>query len=185
MSEENKEQPAKPAATPAEPPPPPEPGKYGQLMANAGIGVQHLGRDANGVEILGLAPWDAHRGAEFLRDNPDCRFDMLVYVSGVDWRGKDGRDTLESVYYIYSLETHEKIAIKILAEKRGEDFYSPSLTCIWPAADWHERETFDLFGIHYEGHPKLERILMPNDWLGFPLRKDYKVTDPRLVWNER
>ena len=56
---------------------------------------------------------------------------------------------------------------------------------IWHAADWHERESYDLLGIHYDGHTNLTRILMPNDWLGHPLRKDYKVNDPRLVWNER
>ncbi|MCA9807560.1 MAG: NADH-quinone oxidoreductase subunit C, partial [Cyanobacteria bacterium HKST-UBA06] len=52
-------------------------------------------------------------------------------------------------------------------------------------ADWHEREAYDLFGIQFDGHPNLKRILMPDDWVGHPLRKDYTVDDPRLVWNER
>jgi NADH-quinone oxidoreductase subunit C len=65
------------------------------------------------------------------------------------------------------------------------DEHVSSLTPVYPAADWHEREAFDLFGIVFDGHPNLKRILMPSDWIGYPMRKDYKVTDPRLVWNER
>ncbi|HWV45928.1 MAG TPA: NADH-quinone oxidoreductase subunit C, partial [Nitrospira sp.] len=81
----------------------------------------------------------------------------------------------------YSTKSHKYLALKVTAVNE----HSPSLMPVWPAADWHERETYDLLGIHYDGHPNLTRILMPTDWLGHPLRKDYKVNDPRLVWNER
>jgi NADH-quinone oxidoreductase subunit C len=114
------------------------------------------------------------RAGEVLRDQAD--FDLLLSCSGVDWK-----DRLESVYHLYSTKTHKYVALKVTAENE----HSPSLTPVWPAADWHERETYDLVGIHYDGHPNLTRILMPIDWLGHPLRKDYKVDDPRLVWNER
>lgn len=134
--------------------------------------------------MIGFHPADAIRGCELLRDNPDCRFDLLVYCAGVDLRTKEAA-SLESVYLIFSTEKHTSIIVKILAELHDDEYYSPSLMPVWPAADWHERETYDLFGIHYKGHPGLKRILMPEDWMGYPLRKDYKVDDPRLVWNQR
>jgi NADH-quinone oxidoreductase subunit C len=74
------------------------------------------------------------------------------------------------------------VILKVTANGADE---SPSLYPVWPAVDWHEREAYDLLGIHYIGHPDLRRILMPTYWLGHPLRKDYKEEDPRLVWNRR
>lgn len=192
MSEEQKSQaspePAKPAAPAAkteEPPKPIEPGEYGAMLEKAGVAVKHLGKDAEGTEMVGFEVGSALKGAEFLRDK--AQFDMLVFCSGVDWPAKEATEgtRLESVYHVYSLDTHKKITLKVPAQKRGEDYFSPSLYPVWPAADWHERETYDLFGIQYEGHPNLKRILMPDDWLGYPLRKDYKMDDPRLVWNQR
>ncbi len=176
---EEKKPAAKPAAAakpPAEkePPPPPEPGEYGKRLESAKIPVTHLGKDAMGIEMIELDHANLLRGAEFLRD--ECRFDLLVSCAGVDWK-----DYLESVYHLYSLETHQTLVLKV----KAVDEHSPSVTPVWPAADWHERESYDLMGIHYDGHPDLRRILMPTDWLGHPLRKDYKVDDPRLVWNER
>lgn len=180
MSEENKEtaKPAAPAAKTPEPPPPPEPGEYGKRLEKMGIPVQHLGKDAMGIEMIAVNGADVIRASSFLRD--DCQFNLLVSCAGVDWKTH-----LQSVYHLYSLETHDKLAMKVDAVQKGDDWHSPSLTPIWPAADWHERESYDLYGIHYDNHPNLTRILMPIDWVGHPLRKDYKVTDPRLVWNER
>lgn len=166
--------PAAAAAKTAEPPPPPPPGEYGQALEKAGIPVQHLGKDASGQEMIGFAPADLLKGAAFLKEQ--AGFDLLLSCSGVDWK-----DRRESVYHLFSTKNHKFLAVKVTAEND----HSPSLTPIWSAADWHERESYDLLGIHYDGHPNLSRILMPIDWLGHPLRKDYKVDDPRLVWNER
>jgi NADH-quinone oxidoreductase subunit C len=166
---------AAPAAKPAaEPPPPPPPGEYGQALEAAKIPVKHLGKDAWDTEMIDIAPADLLKASEYLRDK--AQFDLLLSCSGVDWK-----DRLESVYHLYSTKTFKYLAIKVTAENE----HSPSLTPVWPAADWHERESYDLLGIQYDGHPNLSRILMPSDWLGYPLRKDYKVDDPRLVWNER
>lgn len=187
MSEEQKENgkepaakaaeapsPAKPAA-PAEPEPAPIPaGEMGQLLEKSGVPVKHLGNDPFGVEMIDLACADLLKGAEIIRDQG--QYDLLMSCTGVDWK-----DRVESVYHLYSTKTHKYLAIKVTAEND----HSPSLISIWHAADWHERESYDLLGIHYDGHPNMTRILMPNDWLGHPLRKDYKVNDPRLVWNER
>lgn len=149
-------------------------GQVGKQLEVANIPVQHLGQDAMGTEMIALACVDLLNGARVIRDQ--AGFDLLLSCSGVDWK-----ERLESVYHFYSTKHHTYLALKVTAENE----HSPSLVPVWNAADWHERETFDLFGIHYDGHPNLARILMPSDWLGHPLRKDYKVNDPRLVWNER
>lgn len=179
MSEETKENAPsapKPAAAQAPPPPPPpEPGPVGRMLQGAGIPFNPLGVDAGGLEMIDVHVNDLLRAAEAIRDQ--AGFDLLLSCTGVDW--KNG--ALQSVYHLYNTKTHAYVAIKVMAENE----HSPSLTTVWSAADWHERETYDLFGIQYDGHPNLSRILMPSDWLGHPLRKDYKVDDPRLVWNER
>lgn len=185
MSEESANKPteaAKPAApaAPAKPEaPPPEPGEFGIKLQQAGVAVTHLGKDAMGIEMVAVPVSGILKAGEFLRDQ--CQFDLLVSCSGVD-----NKTSRQSVYHLYSLDSNKTLAVKVDAETRedGTD-HSPSLFPVWPAADWHERESYDLFGIHYDGHPNLQRILMPVDWLGHPLRKDYKVDDPRLVWNER
>jgi len=76
-------------------------------------------------------------------------------------------------YHLLSLDRRERLRLKLRVA--GNDPTVPSVTSIWPTANWHERENFDLFGIHFEGHPDLRRILMPDDWEGHPLRKDYPV----------
>ena len=181
MSDEQKETGKEPAANPPEnavaaaPEVPPIPaGEFGQLLESAKIAVKHLGPDGTGVEMIDVAPADLLRAGEILRDKG--KLDLLLSCAGVDWK-----DRLESVYHLYSTTTHRYLALKVTAV----DGHSPSLMPVWHAADWHERETYDLMGIHYDGHTNLTRILMPSDWLGHPLRKDYKVNDPRLVWNER
>lgn len=160
----------------APPPPPPEPGRYGQLLMANGFSPTALGKDATGIEIIELKSVELRDACRFLRDSSASQFDLLVSVSGVDWK-----DRLEAVYHLYSTKTFDKVALKATAV----DEKLPSVVSVWQTADWHERETYDLFGIVFEGHPNLTRILMPSDWIGYPMRKDYKVDDPRLVWNER
>ncbi len=177
MSEQEQNAQAKPAAKKeeaTEEAPVIEAGEFGKLLEDKKIAVTHLGPDAAGTERIGLEAGDAIQACEVLRDA--ANFNLLLSASGMDWK-----DYLETVYYVYSMETKKSIIIKI----RAVDEHSPSLVPVWPAADWHEREAFDLFGIKYDGHPDLRRILMPIDWIGHPMRKDYKVEDPRLVWNER
>lgn len=104
--------------------------------------------------------------ALFLKNDERMQFDLLHLVSGVEWP-----DSYESVYHIWSMRQRHWAILKVRIAK--ENPRVPSLAGIWPAADWHERETYDLMGIVYEGHPNLKRILLPENWEGHPLRKDY------------
>ena len=103
-----------------------------------------------------------------LRDDPALDFAMLTWIAGVDWLPREPR--FEVVYGLLSLAHHARLTLKVPV---GADSPSvPSVTGLWPTADWHERETFDFYGIRFTGHPELTRILLPEDWEGWPLRKD-------------
>lgn len=102
-----------------------------------------------------------------LRDNNDLSFDYLMCLSGMDLG-----ENLGVVYHLYSFKHTHKIVIKTNVSKENPNL--SSVMYLWRTADWHEREAFDLFGINFEGHGDLRRILLPYDWEGFPLRKDYK-----------
>ena len=112
--------------------------------------------------------------AQTLRDAPTLRFELLSSVSGVDYLGVDptGR-RLHSVAHLLSMTHRRRIRLEVAVTV--EDPHLPSLCSIYPTADWLERETFDFFGIVYDGHPGLTRIMMPDDWEGFPQRKDYPL----------
>lgn len=105
-------------------------------------------------------------------------FDMLVSISGVD-----NQENFEVVYHLLSTSSNKKICIKSTLGKNNPKI--ESLTSLFSAADWHEREAYDLFGIEFANHPDLKRILLPLDWIGHPGRKDYVNNDERLSWNER
>jgi NADH-quinone oxidoreductase subunit C len=106
-----------------------------------------------------------------LRDAPGLRFDFLVDITAVDWFPKDPR--FEIVYLLASLGLRQRLRLKVRVP--GADPRAPTVAAVWPAAAWAEREVFDLFGIVFDGHGDLRRILMPEDWDGHPLRKDYPV----------
>jgi NADH-quinone oxidoreductase subunit C len=109
--------------------------------------------------------------ATALRDNENLRFELCSSVSGVDYLGAKNR--LHSVAHLTSMTYRRRIRLEVAVSV--EDPHLPSLTGLYPTADWQERETFDMFGIVYDGHPGLTRILMPDDWDGFPQRKDYPL----------
>ncbi len=112
--------------------------------------------------------------AQTLRDDPDLRFELLSSVSGVDYLDIDptGR-RLHSVYHLLSMTHRRRLRLEVAVT--AEDPHVPSITPVYPTADWHERETWDFFGIVYDGHHGLTRIMMPDDWEGFPQRKDYPL----------
>ena len=111
------------------------------------------------------------RVCEFLRSDPELQFAFLSDITGVDRFPIEPR--FEVNYHLVSLARRERLRLKVGVA--GSDPVVESVISIWPGADWHEREIFDLFGVRFDGHPDLRRILMPDNWEGHPLRKDYPV----------
>ena len=109
-----------------------------------------------------------------LRDAEGARFDYCSDATAVDWLGRPG-PRFDLVYSLYSTALRHRVRLKARVDD-GET--SPSLTPLWPAVNWLEREVFDMFGIPFEGHPDLRRILMPDEWQGHPQRKDYPLEGP-------
>jgi len=107
----------------------------------------------------------------FLRDDEKLGFDSLMCLSGVDYTG----GKLGVVYHLHSMKHGHKITFKV--DVTATNPQCRSVESVWKSANWHEREAFDLFGIEFEGHPDLRRILLPYDWEGFPLRKDYQLPE--------
>ena len=112
-----------------------------------------------------------HEVARVLRDTPDLRFAFLAELTAVDVWPREPR--FELVYVLVSIEHRLRLRLKVRLD--GTDARAATVTDIWPAANWLEREVWDLFGIVFDGHPDPRRLLMPEDWEGFPLRKDSPV----------
>ncbi len=108
--------------------------------------------------------------AAWLRDDAELRFDLLADITCVDHFPADPRFAV--VYQLYSTSRHHWLRLKV---RTNADQAVPSLTPVWPSANWCEREVFDLFGVQFAGHPFLRRIMMPDNWEGHPMRKDYPV----------
>jgi NADH-quinone oxidoreductase subunit C len=110
----------------------------------------------------------------FLKTAAECRFDYLADLTAVDWAERADR-RFDVVLCLYSVPLRQRLRVKT---RVAEDEPVPSVTGLWPAANWLEREVFDMFGITFTGHPDLRRILMPADWQGHPERKDYPLEGP-------
>lgn len=107
-----------------------------------------------------------------LRDDQDTRFEMCLSVSGVHYPEDTGRE-FHVVHHLLSVTHNRRVRLEVVAP--DSDPRIPSVVSLYPSADWHERETYDMFGVIFEGHPALTRILMPDDWPGHPQRKDYPL----------
>ncbi len=110
--------------------------------------------------------------AKLMRDDPALRFELLSGVSGVHYPDDAGRE-FHVVYHFLSMTHNRRVRLEVSLPEGAA--HLPSVVAIYPTADWHERETYDMFGIVFEGHPSLTRILMPDDWPGHPQRKDYPL----------
>ncbi len=130
---------------------------------------------------LTIAPASLVAVAQFLRDDPQLDFDYFLYNTAVDWPARNPRFTV--VWEVRSLKNKTRVRLKCLAAMPTPTV--PTLTPVWRAANWHERETYDLLGIVFEGHPDLRRILMPDTWEGHPLRKDYVSFGEPVVFSDQ
>lgn len=111
--------------------------------------------------------------AAFLKSSPDFKMSVLTDLTAVDGLWMKWKPRFEVVYHFYSMEKNHRLRIKVRVEEK--DAIVPTLTDLWPIADWFEREAWDMFGIKFEGHPNLKRILMYEEFSGHPLRKDYPI----------
>ncbi len=114
---------------------------------------------------------------EFLKSQEGGEYTLLTDETAVDYPKREKR--FEIVYHVYSFQRNDRLRLKVLA---GEGEKIPSVVGIWPTANWLEREVFDMFGVQYEGHPDLRRILLPDEWVGHPLRKDYDILRQDDAW---
>ncbi len=115
---------------------------------------------------------------EFLKSDPELEYNFLSDVCGVDFPEREKR--FELVYNLYSIPNRFRVRLKI---RVGEGESVPSVTPVWSGADWMEREVYDLFGIRFDNHPDLRRILLPDDWVGHPLRKDFPLTREEISFS--
>jgi NADH-quinone oxidoreductase subunit C len=116
-------------------------------------------------------------GEIVLYSRDDEKFDWLSDLTAVDWPKREKR--FDIVLNMYSMEKNERLRLKVHA---AEDERVPSVQGIWSTANWMEREVYDMFGVIFEGHPDLKRILLPDEWQGFPLRKDYDILKQDTAW---
>jgi NADH-quinone oxidoreductase subunit C len=135
-----------------------------------------IGEETSGLQpALLVEPGHIAVVCRELRDNPATYFDCLSCLTGVDYGMEASRFGV--VYHLASIPFKTQLTLKI-SKENSRDLNDlpvfPSIITVYRTADWHEREAFDLVGIYFEGHPDLRRILLPDDWEGFPLRKDYK-----------
>ena len=171
--------PRKPAAPPAAKEAPPKPVPLDnelvqRMKSRFGEAIQEAWLDRKQA-ILVVAVPKLRDVAIFCRD--DEKFDMLTDLTAVDWPKREKR--FDIILNLYSFAKIERLRLKVYA---GDGEKVPSSVSLWPAANWLERECFDMFGIIFAGHPDLRRILLPEEWQGFPLRKDYDILKQDTAW---
>jgi NADH-quinone oxidoreductase subunit C len=155
---------------------------------------QQFGERITAVELEAIDPWIEVAPealvdlCTYLRDEPDLRFDMLNLITAVDYFEPDPKkaakvpweEHLELVYHLSSIPNRQTLVLKVKLPRWKDKVAGtlpevPTVSGVWSTANWHEREVFDLSGVHFLGHPDLRRILCPEDWVGHPLRKDYEM----------
>jgi NADH-quinone oxidoreductase subunit C len=129
--------------------------------------MERLSDEAGPELVLKVAPEAMTDLAPYLCDSEKLHFNSLMLLSGLDLG-----EELQVVYHLFSLEHRHKMTIKVHVPVDNPRV--PTVSKVWPTANWHERETFDLIGVEFDGHEDLRRILLPDDWVGHPLRKDYE-----------
>jgi NADH-quinone oxidoreductase subunit C len=170
---------------PGEPPAPPKPPSPNQprldraaallreLVAEDAVEEAYINEPNDHLPTLVVKNERWQEAAALFRDNTELGCNYLRNVSGVDYETH-----MEVVYYPLNMERRETYCIKVRTGREQPSV--PSVTSLWETANWNEREIYDLLGIDFPGHPDLRRIMMPDDWVGHPLRKDYVPLDPEV-----
>lgn len=127
--------------------------------------------------VLTIATHKIDEVCTLLRDHPQLYFDYLSCLTGID--NGTTANTMEVIYHLNSIPFQRQIVVKVLLNREKPEV--PTVSKVWQSANWHEREAYDMFGIVFLNHPDLRRILMPADWVGYPLRKDYQ---PQETYHE-
>ena len=154
---------------------------------------QKFGQGITGWNLEAIDPWievapDALVPVcRYLKEEPSLQFNMLNCITAVDYFEPDPKKAkkvdfephLELVYHLWSIPNKRSLVLKVMLPRWKDDQVGrlpevPSVSCVWRTAEWHEREVYDLSGVMFTGHPDLRRILLPEDWEGHPLRKDYQ-----------
>ena len=155
---------------------------------------KRFGDKITGSNLDAIDPWievspdGIAEVCKYLRDDADLRLNLLNCISGVDYFTADPKKAakagwephLEVVYHLSSTFKKHTLVLKVMLPRWKDDVEGelpelPSVSGVWNTANWHEREVFDLCGVRFTGHPNLRRILCPEDWIGYPLRKDYEM----------
>jgi len=126
--------------------------------------------DVFGIPNIKITPASLLAVCEMLHANPEMAFDYLADITAIDWQ-----DRIEVVYQLTNLAKNVKVALRVDLDRETPEL--DSVTSVWKGANYQEREVFDLMGVVFKGHPDLRRILLPEDWEGYPLRKDYVIPD--------
>jgi len=156
--------------------------------------TKRFGAAITGANLDAIDPWievspeGLVEVSRFLRDDPELGFNLLNCITAVDYLEVDPKKAakadfaphIELVYHLWSIPHKTSLVVKVMLPRWKDDVAGelpevPTVSGVWSTADWHERETFDLSGIRFTGHPNLRRILCPEDWVGHPLRKDYEM----------
>ena len=170
--------PKAPPAAPTAPPDPPPPEDVNEPAFLTGFRATH----GTSIEMVSywVGDWTVIVSlsslvdvANYLRDAPDAAFDYCSDVTATDWPPRSQR--FDVIYCLYSTQHRHRVRIKVRA---AADEPVPSVTGVWPAANWLEREVYDMFGVNFTGHPDRRRLLMPDEWQGHPQRKDYPLEGP-------
>ncbi len=153
-----------------------------------------FGDKLTGANLQAIDPWIEVRPdalvevCQYLKNEPDLQFNFCNCITAVDYFEADPKKAakagfephLEVVYHLSSISKKHSLVLKVLLPRWKNDVPGeipdvPTVSDVWRTADWHEREVFDLSGVNFVGHPDLRRILCPEDWVGYPLRKDYEM----------
>lgn len=168
-----------PAKSAAKAPATPEPWSSAQLdQLNRRLpGAVSEATIFRGMPTLWVAKDFLFAVCELLKSDEGGAYTLLTDETAVDYPKREKR--FEIIYHLYSFKRNDRLRLKVAV---GEDEKVPSLVSVWPTANWLEREVYDMFGVQYEGHPDLKRILMPDGWVGYPLRKDYDILRQDEAW---